>query len=398
MQKIIFTEEYCRPETLYPFTLTRRVQDLQVGILSIREKWEKMLGMPSFDKLEDDYKDHPESILINKKIGNDEYFLIPGNLLPTPGLIRSIKKLKNGESLTFPTNNSRISRFTKKEIDFNSQINVSKSFDFIDEIIFINHPWEIFQSNDMAIRNDFSLLTKRRKTQPISKTNRTVNPSQIFIEKGANLEHCILTAEDGPIYIGVDSLLMEGSMNRGPFSLGNGSIVKMGAKIYAATSIGVGCVVGGEIKNAVIFSNSNKSHDGYLGDAVIGSHCNLGAGTSNSNVKNNASNVKVWTTQGSIEVGLKCGVFMGDYSKTAINTSINTGTVIGVSANVFGKGLTQKHILSFSWGNKGKQHYKFEKALSDISNWKNLKGIELNDGEKRILKYIFDHYKKVTNK
>jgi UDP-N-acetylglucosamine diphosphorylase / glucose-1-phosphate thymidylyltransferase / UDP-N-acetylgalactosamine diphosphorylase / glucosamine-1-phosphate N-acetyltransferase / galactosamine-1-phosphate N-acetyltransferase len=394
MQKIVFTEEYCRPEILYPFTLTRRIQDIQVGILSIREKWEKMLGLPSFDKKENDYKDHPESILLNKKMEDDIYLLIPGNLLPTTGLVRAIKKLKNGESLMIQNANSLVTRFSKNEIDKKSNIIISKNVDFSEEIISINHPWEIFQFNDKAIRRDFELLTKRRKSQTISKTNKTINPSQIFIEKGAKVEHCILNAGDGPIYIGANSLIMEGSLVRGPFSIGRDSVVKMGAKIYAATSVGDSCVVGGEIKNTVFFSHTNKAHDGYIGDSVIGSHCNLGAGTSNSNVKNNASIVKVWTTQGSVEVGLKCGVFMGDYSKTAINTSINTGSVIGVCTNVFGNGLTEKHIPSFSWGNKGKQHYKFDKALTDISNWKRLKGIDLNDREKRILKYIFEHYKK----
>lgn len=185
---------------------------------------------------------------------------------------------------------------------------------------------------------------------------------------------------------------MEGSMIRGPVSIGEGSVVKMGTKIYGATTIGPGCLAGGEIKNSVIFGNSNKAHDGYLGNSVIGEWCNLGAGTSNSNLKNNASLVKVWTPKGELTAGLKCGVFMGDYAKTSINTSLNTGSVIGVCANVFGNGLSPKYIPSFSWGSEGLKRYEFEKALVDIEDWKKMKNQSLTDNEKTILKYIFENH------
>jgi UDP-N-acetylglucosamine diphosphorylase/glucosamine-1-phosphate N-acetyltransferase len=187
-------------------------------------------------------------------------------------------------------------------------------------------------------------------------------------------------------------MVMEGSMLRGPLSIGENAVVKMGTRIYGATTIGPHSTVGGEIKNSVIFGCSNKAHDGYLGDAVIGEWCNMGAGTSNSNVKNNAAEVAVYTPHGPIKVGLKCGVMMGDYSRTAINTSINTGTVIGVSANVFGNGLTPKFIPSFSWGHDGIQRYKKEKALEDIRNWKKLKQQTLTETEEVILNHIFDHF------
>ena len=185
---------------------------------------------------------------------------------------------------------------------------------------------------------------------------------------------------------------MEGSYLRGPIAIGEGATVKMGAKIYGGTTIGPYCVVGGEIKNSVLFAYSNKAHDGYLGDSVIGAWCNLGAGTSNSNVKNNASDVQVWMPKGLVNVGLKCGVFMGDYSRTAINTSINTGTVIGVSCSVFGNGLTPKYIPCFSWGTSGVERYKLDKALIDIQNWKVLKKESISESEKIILKHIFNHY------
>jgi UDP-N-acetylglucosamine diphosphorylase/glucosamine-1-phosphate N-acetyltransferase len=185
---------------------------------------------------------------------------------------------------------------------------------------------------------------------------------------------------------------MEGCMIRGPFAIGQDSVLKMGSKVYGAVSIGPGCAVAGEIKNSVIFGFSNKAHDGYLGDSVIGEWCNLGAGSSNSNLKNNASEIRIWTPKGEMVAGTKCGVLMGDYSRSAINTAFNTGTVIGASCNIVGAGLTPKYLPSFSWGNDGIDRYEFNKAISDIENWKKLKGKTLSVNEKTILKYIFEHY------
>jgi UDP-N-acetylglucosamine diphosphorylase/glucosamine-1-phosphate N-acetyltransferase len=246
--------------------------------------------------------------------------------------------------------------------------------------------------NQWAIEKDFALLTEGRKSQKLSETNKTTNESDIFIEKGACVEHCFLNAEEGPIYIGRNALVMEGAMLRGPVAVCDKAVVKMGTRIYGATTVGPACTVGGEIKNSVFFANSNKAHDGYIGDSVIGEWCNMGAGTSNSNVKNNASNVMLWTPGGLVSVGLKCGVIMGDYSRTAINTSINTGTVIGVSSNVISNGLTPKYIPSFSWGSEGVERYQFEKALVDIQNWKSLKQQTVSENEITILKHIFSHY------
>ncbi len=392
MQKIIFTEEFCQPENLHPFTLTRKTQDIRIGILTIREKWEKMLGLSSFDKWEDDYKDHKDSVKINKKIGEDVFFMIHGNVLPTVKLVSAIKKLKNGEFISLNGEEGVAFRFSKKEILKPNIIKVNHALKMDDEVKSIKFPWDIFQMNDWSLRMDFDLITKGRKSQPISKTNKTINPSQIFIEKEVKLEHCILNATEGPIYIANNAEILEGSMIRGPFALGENSVVKMGTKIYGATTIGPHCVVGGEIKNSVIFNHTNKAHDGYLGDSVIGSHCNMGAGTTNSNLKNNASDVKVWTSKGIKSVGIKCGVFMGDYSKTSINTSLNTGTVIGVCTNVFGRGLTPKHIPHFSWGSEGIERYKLKKALADIENWKKIKNSELTIHEKKMLRYIFESY------
>lgn len=390
--KIIFTEEFCQPENLYPFTLTRQIQDIRVGILTIREKWEKILGMPSFDKWEDDYKDLDRSIRINENIGNDVCFMIHGNILPTQKLIKNLKKLKNGEFISVNGNAGVIFRFTKNEIKEPNKIKVAKAITIKDEVKSIQFPWDIFRLNEYGIKQDFKLLTAGRKSQKISKTNSVINPSRVFIEKGAVAEYSILNATEGPVYIGKNAVIMEGSAIRGPFACGEGAVIKMNSRIYGATTIGPYCLAGGEIKNSVFFACSNKAHDGYVGDSVIGEWCNLGAGTTTSNIKNNASAVKVWTPKGEMNAGQKCGMFMGDYSKTAINTSVNTGTVIGVCSNVFNAGLTPKLIPCFAWGSDGVQRYQLEKAIIDIDDWKKLKGRSVSENEKTILKYIFDNY------
>ncbi len=392
MNKIIFTEEFCQPENLHPFTLTRQIQDIRVGILTIREKWEKILGLRSFDKKEDDYKDLDRSVNINEAVGNGVCFMIHGNVLPAPGLIKAIHRLKNGEFIAARGSTGIVFRFTRKEIKEKHNIRVTRAITLNEEIKTIEYPWDIFQLNDWAIRQDFKLLTKKRKSQSISKTNKVIKPSQIFIEKEAKVEHSILNASAGPIYIGKNAEVMEGCFIRGPFAMGEGACLKMGAKVYGATTLGPYSIGGGEIKNSVLFGYSNKAHDGYLGDSVIGEWCNLGAGTTNSNIKNNASEVRIWTPKGQMNAGKKCGVMMGDYSRTAVNTAINTGAVIGVCCNVYGAGLTPGYIPSFSWGSEGVKRYEFEKALLDIDVWKQLKKQTITANEKSILKYIFDNY------
>lgn len=390
MNKIIFTEEFCQPENLHPFTLTRQMQDIRIGILTIREKWEKALSLPSFDKKEDDYKDLFRSVNIEDVIGKGVCFIIHGNVLPSSKLVKTVKRLKNGECIATQSGDSIIFRISKNEIADKHNIKVGRAISFNEEVKVIRYPWDIFQLNDWAIRQDFELLTRKRKSQTISKTNKIIKPSQLFIEKGVKMEHCIINAATGPVYIGKGAEIMEGSIIRGPFAMGEGACLKLGTKVYGATTLGPRCVVGGEIKNSVLFGYSNKAHDGYLGDSVIGEWCNLGAGTTNSNLKNNASEVKVWIPKGELNAGLKCGVLMGDFSRTAINTSINTGTVIGVGCNVFGTGLTPKYIPNFSWGSEGVKRYEFKKALLDIEGWKKLKEQTLSGDEKSILKYIYE--------
>jgi UDP-N-acetylglucosamine diphosphorylase / glucose-1-phosphate thymidylyltransferase / UDP-N-acetylgalactosamine diphosphorylase / glucosamine-1-phosphate N-acetyltransferase / galactosamine-1-phosphate N-acetyltransferase len=392
MEKIVFTEEFCQPENLFPFTLTRQVQDIRIGILTIREKWESFLNMPSFDKFEDDYKDLDRAIVVDETINNDVLYLVHGNILPTPKLVKQVKKLNPGEFISVSEKEGVVYCISKKEVLNSNKLKVTKSVEVNEELKEIKYPWNIFQMNAWAIEQDFALITKNRDSHSISNTNTVTHSKNIFIEKGAQVEHCYLNATEGPIYIGKNAVVMEGSMLRGPVAICEGAMVKMGTKIYGATTIGPKCIVGGEIKNSVLFGRSNKAHDGYLGDSVVGEWCNFGAGTSNSNIKNNASNVCVWTPKGAMNVGLKCGVIMGDYSRTAINTSINTGTVVGVSCNVFGAGLLPKYIPSFSWGCEGIERYKYDKALENVENWKSLKNEHITENEKIILKHIFDHY------
>jgi UDP-N-acetylglucosamine diphosphorylase/glucosamine-1-phosphate N-acetyltransferase len=393
MKKIVFTEEFCQPEQLYPFTLTRQVQDIRLGILTIREKWEQHLGLMSYDKHEDDYKDLDRALVVDAQtIGNDILYLIHGNILPTPGLVKAIKKLKPGECISAGGRESVAYCISQKEIEHTHKIKITRSIELDEEIIEVRFPWDIFNLNAWAIAQDFELLTRKRTTQKLPPGNWATAAKNVFIEKGARLNHAMLNASEGPIFIGKNATIMEGSLLRGPLSIGDGAVVKMGTRIYGATTIGPKCVVGGEIKNTVFFGCSNKAHDGYLGDSVIGEWCNLGAGTSNSNLKNTASGIQVWTPKGEVVVGLKCGLIMGDYSRTAINTSLNTGTVVGVSSNVFGAGLSPKYIPSFSWGFEGIERYRFDKACEDIASWKALKDETVTANEKVILQHIFNHY------
>lgn len=392
MKKIVFTEEFCSPENLFPFTLTRQIQDIRVGILTIREKWEHVLGLPSLDKQEGDYKDLDRAIVLEKGLGDDVVYLLHGNILPTPKLVKAIKRLKPGEFISVPERENVAYCISAKQILGANKITMDKAVELDEDLKELRYPWDIVALNAWAIEKDVALLRKKQKEATPSPTNNVVNKDHVFIEKGAHVAHCFINASEGPVYIAKGAVVMEGSMLRGPVAVCENAVVKMGAKLYGATTVGPHCTAGGEIKNSVLFSHSNKAHDGYLGDSVIGAWCNLGAGTCNSNLKNNAGTVQVYTPNGTVQVGLKCGMLMGDYSRTAINTSVNTGTVIGVCCNVFGNGLTPKYIPSFSWGADGVERYRFEKVLEHIDNWKALKKGVRTDAETAILTHIFDHY------
>jgi UDP-N-acetylglucosamine diphosphorylase/glucosamine-1-phosphate N-acetyltransferase len=343
--------EDSRGEDLFPFTINRSALDIRVGILTLREKWERFFHFKA-----------------SGAQNTDSPAILTSNLIPDQQLVQDISRMKPEGWASLDSKN------LKK----------------------IQYPWNIFQYNAEEIRKDYDLITKDRVSQTLSQTNRLLGQADIFVEEGARVEYAFLNATTGPIYIGGNSEIMEGASIRGPFALCEGGLVKMGATIYGATTIGPYSVAGGEIKNSVIFGYSNKGHHGYLGNAVIGEWCNLGAGSSNSNLQNNAREVKIWNQPRKqfLSAGLKCGLLMGDYSRSAINTSFNTGTVTGVSCNIFGPGLTPAHIPSFSWGFSNSPPYAIEKALEDIDNWKKLKNQRITDIEIRTLTHIFEQLSK----
>ena len=347
---------------LFPFTKTRHAADIRVGILTIREKLLFNKQHEVFDSDENYVAKYPNT--------KESAIQLPANILPDETWINDLQEAgKNSTDGSI-------------ELIENAALKI------------LNHPWDIFKYNDWALRKDFELITRGRRSQEIPTSNKTINDADIFIEAAAKVEHCILNAADGPIYIGKNAVIMEGSFLRGPVAICEGAVVKMGTRIYGATTVGPFCTVGGEIKNSVLFGYSNKAHDGYLGDSVLGEWCNLGAGTSNSNVKNTAGEVKYWSDAALKEIGAgnKGGLLMGDYSKAAINTSFNTGTIVGVCCNVFAAGLTPKLIPDFCWGVDGTTKYKLDKALVDIDSWKKLKGLSISDREKQILTDIYKLY------
>lgn len=372
---------------LYPLNNACAIADLRMGIYTAKERWELLSKQPVYVHTAD------YLALLYEAMPAATHCWIDAAVLPDTVLAERILSLNENEALA--DSKGLIAGKTNFDAGHFPQENLTNVFETIHdypEVRRLFHAWDMFDLNDSMLRNDFALLTKDRPSQPLPSTCQYIHPENIFIEEGANISCAIINAAAGPVYIGKNAVIMEGALVRGPFAMCSDAVVKMGAKIYGATTLGPVCVAGGEIKNAVLQGYSNKSHDGYLGDAVIGRWCNLGAGTTNSNIKNTASVVKMWNTvaQDYIEANIKCGVVMGDYTRTAINTSINTGSVIGTCCNIFGEGLLPKYIPDFQWGAKGITRYELEKSLKDIDNWKKMKGQSLSDAEKQVLQYIFE--------
>lgn len=383
MNYILFDGEVRKQ--LLPFTFTRPVADIRVGILTIREKWEHILKFTT-TTLTEDYLCEKFSFL---ELENNVF--INASFLPSENLANIIKGLQESQAVFY--DDVAIAFFTTEgqEVDFDSYDIIQYSHD---DVLRIQHTWDIFSLNGEAIKRDFDMLTKGRESQPIPEGVWANKPEDIFIEEGAELTYCSLNATDGPIYIGKDAEIMEGCTVRGPFALCEHAILKMGAKIYSNTTIGPHSRVGGEVNNSVIFGNSNKGHDGFLGNSVLGEWCNLGADTNNSNLKNNYTEVKLWNyeTERFTKTGLQfCGLMMGDHSKCGINTMFNTGTVVGVSANIFGAGFPRNFIPSFSWGGSaGMTTYKTDKAFEVAKVVMSRRNIEFSEEDAKILEHIFE--------
>jgi UDP-N-acetylglucosamine diphosphorylase/glucosamine-1-phosphate N-acetyltransferase len=390
MNVILFDDPTIRINLL-PLTFTKPVADIRIGILTIREKWERMIESSTSSKTEDYLSiKYPTEYTIDT-----DNVWINGAVLPNDNLLQEIKALQPQQVLL--KNETIIAINSGNEQVYPAHAVTHDSFlkmDSISEVMQINVPWDIFSKNDAALRADFDLLTAGRESLPVSATNQVIGLNDIFLEEGAKVECSILNASTGPIYIGKDAEVMEGSIIRGPFSLGEHAALKLGTKIYGATTIGPHSKVGGEVNNSVVFGYSNKAHDGFLGNSVIGEWCNLGADTNNSNLKNNYGKVKVWSyaKKDYVSTGLTfCGLIMGDHSKCGINTMFNTGTVVGVNANIFGAGFPATHVHSFSWGGASNStEYKLQNAFEVAARVFERRGMIFDEQEQKILTHIFD--------
>ena len=374
---------------LLPFTFTRPVADILVGIMTIRQKWELHLGSTTTTLTEEYLSDKYPMVELEGNV------MINASFLPNAILAELVSNLepnqaifKKDEIIAFYTSENQ------EEVDFDTY----EIVEYNDDCITIENTWDIFSKNDVAIREDFELLTQDRRSQPIPKSVNVIAPENVFIEEGAKLEYVTLNASSGPIYIGRDAEIMEGSVIRGPFALCDNAQVKMASKIYGATTVGPYSRVGGEVKNVVIFAYSNKGHDGFLGDSVLGEWCNIGADSNNSNLKNNYEEVRLWSyqTEGFAKTGLQfCGLMMGDHSKCGINTMFNTGTVVGVSANIFGSGFPRNFVPSFSWGGaSGFTTYLTKKAFETAKLVMARRNIVFDEKEAAILEHVFEITKK----
>lgn len=384
MNVILFSAEQTQ---FYPLSFTRPMGELRMGIFTFRERWSKLLNA------EVSYS--TDTYLSSKypmSIKSDNWFINPC-YFPDAELLEAIKNLKEGEALlkdeSWVAFRGEVSDFEKRGAKETKRISFP--------VLYIDRSYRLFSENKHAICYDFNLMTQERESQDLSETNQVFGKENIFIEKGAKVECAILNAKEGPIYIGKDAEIMEGSILRGPIALCEHATIKMGAKIYGETTIGPHCKVGGEVSGSILTGYSNKGHDGFLGNSVLGEWCNLGADTNNSNLKNNYSEVKLWSyTQNKFEkTGLQfCGLIMGDHAKSAINTQFNTGTVVGPFANIFQSGFPPNKVNSFSWGGKRESpRYNLDKALETAERMMGRRKIELTQVDKEIYTYLSEQEK-----
>ncbi len=391
MKFILFDPVRTRQDLL-PLTYTRPIADCRVGIMTIREKWEHFLSEKTLS-LTEPYLE--AKFPFCHEAGAHIY--INGAVLPDAALIDQIRSLKEDQTLTDGTH---IIAFhsAKPQLNYSNIEAIALSAEKAPYSVVcrkLNFPYDIFKMNGAEIQFDYELLTIGRDSQPLSHTNTLLgDPNKIFIEEGASVECSTFNVKDGPIYIGRDAEIMEGCHIRGPFALCDHAGLKMAAKIYGSTTVGPHCRVGGEVSNGVFFGYSNKGHDGFVGNSVIGEWCNLGADTNTSNLKNNYGNVEVWNYREGkyIGTGLQFhGLIMGDHSKSSINTMFNTGTVVGVAANVFDSGFPDKFIPSFTWGGAdGLETFRFDKALEVAVRMMERRHVELTQADIDILKVVFE--------
>jgi len=387
MNYILFDNESW--QNFLPLTFTRPISEIRLGILKISEKWTKFLDQ-EISYLTQDYlsKKYPTK-------RDSENILINACVLPNKALVDAISSLSQGQAIVCNGILIAIALDAEGLSGFDASLpEIAEKLTFEGELQRIEKTYDIFQLNDKALRDDFELLTAGRKSQPISKTVNVLGEENIFLEEGAKVEFATLNANEGPIYIGKDAEIMEGALVRGPLAMCEHSALKLGAKVYGATTLGPYCKSGGELSNVVFLGYANKAHDGFLGNAVIGEWCNIGADTNNSNLKNNYSEVKLWNYKSNRfdKTGLQfCGTIMGDHSKCGINTMLNTGTVIGVSANVYGAGFPRNFIPSFSMGgNHGFQEYRLNAAHDVAQLVMQRRGLEFDEIEKDIMDHVFE--------
>lgn len=390
MNIILFDHADVRTNLL-PFTFTRPGALIRIGIDTVAQKWHRHTG-GTVSYLTEPYlsEKYPATF-------TDDNYFIAGTVVPDADLVAAIRNLQLGESLW--NGDELLAYRIAGPLTAGEH---TRRKEWTGPFTYIKNTWEIFSQNDAVLKTDFAELTAGRMSQPLSSTVTVIGPrGAVFLEEGAVAEACVLNTQNGPIYLAADSEIMEGSLIRGPFALGEHSQVKMGAKIYGATTLGPHCKVGGEINNSVIFGYSNKGHDGFLGNSVLGEWCNIGADSNNSNLKNNYAPVKLWHygKKGFVNTGLQfCGLMMGDHSKCGINTMFNTGTVVGVSANIFGTGFPRNFVPSFAWGGAaGFSEYKTREAFATAKLVFERRGMVFDEKEQQILSEVFDRTAEFRN-
>ena len=398
MQNLILFDSDARNHLL-PLTATRPMGELRLGIFTIRGKWERYLeASASYITQEHLQEKYPIRI-------ESENLVINAGFLPTEALYRRISQLdfseallRNGELVATRLDAAQFESLIEEE-----EVRELQGIELEDDVpaVSVRRLWELTQYNGAAIEADFRWVTRNRESEPLPPSNRLIGPAErLFIEAGARIEACTLNTTEGPIYIGRNAEIMEGCLLRGPLSIGEGAILKMGARIYGPTTIGPGCKIGGEVTRSIFIAHSNKAHEGFLGDSVIGEWCNIGADTNNSNLKNNYGEVKLWdyAEERFVKTGTQwCGLFMGDHAKCGINTMFNTGTVVGVFANVFGAGYPRNFIPDFSWGGpeSGFRTYAFAEACETAQRVLQRRNQTLSEIDKAILYHVYDQTAKL---